>query len=310
MCAMYRLEIGVLAVSAVIVFAAACVAPKTANAQTTPGSRIALAGKLRAERTSPTDLEIGGELAGMPAAVTRYITRDDLLALPQVTYTVTDDSNFGGPTQVKGVPLEDLVRDLGAAPSADLVVAICDDKYRANYPRAYLAQHHPVLVLEINGKAPSGWPKDSSGHGYDMGPYMISHEKFTPSFKILSHSDEAQIPWGVVRLEFRDERFVFGAIAPRGPRANDPAVQAGYKIAEQNCFRCHNMGEEGGQKSGLPWHILAALATGSPAYFTGYVRNPAAKSRQTQMPGNPQYDDETMHALIAYFQTFTQAEKP
>jgi mono/diheme cytochrome c family protein len=278
-------------------------------AQNKPGVTSLLAGKLRAERQSATDLEIGGDLAGLPPGTTRYVARDDLLALPQIAYTVTDDSNFTGPTKVSGVPLEDLIHDLGAAPGANLVVAICDDKYRANYPRAYLAAHHPLLVLEVNGKAPSGWPKDSSGHGYDMGPYMISYPKFTPSFKILAHSDEPQIPWGVVRLEFRDEKMVFGAIAPRGPQANDAAVQDGYRIAEQNCFRCHNMGAEGGQKSGVGWPVLAALASGSSDFFVAYVRNPRAKSPSAQMPGNPEYDEPTMRALTAYFATFSPAVK-
>ena len=94
------------------------------------------------------DLEIGGELAGLPPGTTRYVTRDELLALPQVSYTVTDDANFTVPTKVSGVPLEDLIRALGGAPDADLVVAICDDKYRANYPHDYIAAHHPLLVLE------------------------------------------------------------------------------------------------------------------------------------------------------------------
>jgi len=43
---------------------------------------------------------------------------------------------------------------------------------------------------------------------------MISHPAFAPSFKVLSHTDEPQIPWGVVRIEFPDEKSVFGAIAP------------------------------------------------------------------------------------------------
>jgi mono/diheme cytochrome c family protein len=266
--------------------------------------------KLLAQRTSPTDLEVGGELAGVPRGETRYVTRAELLALPQLRFTVRDDSNFAGPTQIKGVLLEELARDLGAAPAADLVVAICDDKYRENYPRGYFAAHHPVLVLEINGKPPSGWPKDSGGHGFDMGPYMISHEEFAPAFKILAHTDEAQIPWGVVRLEFRDEKTVFGAIAPRGPHANDPDVQAGYKIAEQNCFRCHNMGGEGGQKSGIAWTLLAAVADTSQDFFAAYVRDPKSKSPQAEMPGNPQYDDETLRALGSYFRTFYGAEQP
>ncbi len=282
-------------------------APGIAAAQ---AGSTALAGKMRAQRTSPSDLEIGGDLPGLPAGTTRYITREDLLALPQVSYTVTDDNNFTGPTKVSGVLLEELSRQLSAAQRSNMVVAICDDKYQANYPGDYLSHHHPLLVLEVNGKPPAGWPKDSSGHGFDMGPYMISHATFTARFKILSHADEPQIPWGVVRIEFRDDRAVFGAIAPRGPRESEPVIQAGYKIAQQNCFRCHNSGAEGGQKSGVTWAAIAALAASSPDFFAAYVRDPRAKNPQAQMPGRPDYDDATTRALRDYFRTWSAQEKP
>lgn len=261
-----------------------------------------------AQRSSPLDLEIAGDLRGSPPGAARYLTRADLLALPQVTYFVKDDSNFTRPTKVSGVPLDEMERRLAAKPDADLVVAICDDLYRANYPRIYIKAHHPLLVLTIDGKPPSDWPKDSETHRYEMGPYMISQQKFTPSFKILAHADEAQNPWGVVRIEFRDEKEVFGAIAPRGPHASDPALQSGYRIAEQNCFRCHNMGKEGGQKSGLSWAALSAIANASPGLFGAYVRNPRAKNAHSQMPGRPDYDDATIGALTEYFRTFSRQE--
>lgn len=230
--------------------------------------------------------------------------------MPQVSFTVTGDANFTGPAEIRGVRLEDLGRALGATPESDMVVAICDDGYRANYPRAYLMAHHPVLVLEVNGKPPAGWPKAAADHSSDMGPYLISNPNFTPSFKILSHTDEAQIPWGVVRIEFRDEKFVFGAIAPRGPHAQDREVQDGFHIAQQNCFRCHNAGREGGQKSGLPWGALGAMAAKSPKDFAAYIREPQAKNPQAQMPGNPQYDDATLAALTAYFRVFSGPARP
>lgn len=260
---------------------------------------------LHATRTSPLDLEVGGELAGSPLSSTRYITRDDLLALPQTTFVVKNDANFTGPTEVSGVLLEELIRKLGAVPKSDMVVAICDDQYRANYPQAYIAAHQPLLVLRVNGQPPAAWPKDAEGHGQFMGPYMISHRKFLPSFKASAYGDEAQIPWGVVRLEFRDESAVFEAITPRGPGAGDEAVQHGYWIARQNCFRCHNNGNEGGTKAGRPWLVLSAWATASPDYFAAYVRNPQAKNGHAQMPGNPEYNDKIIAALTAYFQTFS-----
>ena len=180
---------------------------------------------LHEKRQTTSDLELSGELAGLPPNSTRYLTRDDLLAMPQVNFTVTDDTNFSGAVKIRGVKLEDLARRLGASPSADMVVAICDDGYRAHYTRAYLIAHHPVLVLQVNDEPPSGWPKAVEDHTSDMGPYMISHPKFTPGARILSHVEQAEIPWGVVRLEFREEKIVLGAIAPRGSNAGDPDVQ-------------------------------------------------------------------------------------
>ncbi len=110
---------------------------------------------LHAERTSSRDLEVGGELAGAPGS-TRYITRDDLLALPQTTFVVKNDANFTGPTEVSGVLLEELIRQLGTAPKSDMLVAVCDDQYRANYPQAYIAAHQPLLVLKSEWTAACG----------------------------------------------------------------------------------------------------------------------------------------------------------
>ena len=260
---------------------------------------------LHPSRSSPLDLEVGGELAGVENHETRYISREDLLALPQVKFTVNNDANFAAPVEIRGVTLEELAKHLGESPQSGLVVAICDDLYRANYSRAYIAAHHPVLVLEINGQPPEGWPKDHETHGFSMGPFMITHAHFTPRFKILSHPDEPQIPWGVVRLEFRNEEKAFATIAPRGPSANAPDVQAGYRIAQQNCFRCHNMDGEGGQKAGHPWLVLSAWATADPDYFRGYIHNPRSKDSHSQMPAFPEYDDATLNALRAYFSSFT-----
>ena len=268
-----------------------------------------LISKAHTERRSSVDLAVGGDLAGLPAGSTRYVGREDLLTLPQVTYTVADDQNFAKPTEISGVLLEDLARALASEPAADLVVAVCDDQYHAHYPRHYLAEHHPMLVLKVNGQPPEGWPKDAEGHGQSMGPYMISHPKFTPGFKILSHQDEPQIPWGVIAIEFRNEKKFLGTVAP--PRhATDDNVQAGYRIAQQNCLRCHNMGDAGGQKARHPWLVLSAWAAASPQHFAAYVRNPQSEDVRSAMPANPNYDDATLQALVAYFRTFQSPEKP
>ncbi len=232
---------------------------------------------LHEKRRSSSDLEVSGALAGLPPEATRYISRDELLAMPQASFTVTDDMNFTGPTKIGGVKLEDLAMRFGASPAANLVVAICDDGYRAIYPHNYLAAHHPVLVLEVNGQGPAGWPKAAEDSGSRMGPYMISNPRFTPSFRILSHTDEAQIPWGVVRIEFREEKLVLGAIEPRGVRAQDRRVRDGFRIAQQNCFRCHNTGSEGGEQESethgrLSAHLRRRRPGNSPPIFAIHMQ--------------------------------------
>ena len=258
---------------------------------------------LRTARTSPDDLELGGELAGLPAGETRFLTHDDLLSLPQVTFSAGGDEHFANGTKLTGVRIEELDKRVAAAPDRDMAVAICSDKYRANYPGAYVAAHHPVLVLLIDGKPPANWPQDAEYHKFDMGPYIVSHENFAPSFKILSYNEQPQIPWGIVRIEFRNEQAVLNSIAPRGPRAQDPAVVAGYRIAREECFLCHNSGREGGRKAGVPWAVLAALASSNPKMFKGYVRNPKSQNPGANMPPEANYDNATLDAVAAYFQS-------
>jgi mono/diheme cytochrome c family protein len=113
-----------------------------------------------------------------------------------------------------------------------------------------------------------------------------------------------------VRLEIREEKTVFGVIAPNGPNAGDREVQDGFGIASQNCFRCHDSGGEGGQKAGRSWEKLAAFAAASPKDFTTYIRAPLSQNPRSQMPGNPQYDDATVAAITAYFRAFSKTAKP
>jgi mono/diheme cytochrome c family protein len=265
---------------------------------------------LHPERSSAGDLEVGGELKGLPAGATRYIRYADLLRLPQERDTVTDDSNFRGKTEISGVPLEMLARMLGEATGEAqndlMIVAICYDRYRTNYPRDYLATHHPLLVLRINGRLRDRWPRSVKGEA--MGPYLISHPFFKPAFKVLSHEDEPQIPFGVTRIEARRESVVFGAIRPAGAWAADSAVGQGYAIARQDCFRCHNMGAEGGTLAGRSWIELGTMAAEDGRRFRQTIRNPQSVTPGAKMPAHDGYDDATQDALAAYFATFAPAE--
>jgi hypothetical protein len=262
---------------------------------------------LFAARSDPGDLEIGGGLAGLPAGTVRYLRYKDLLALPQETYTVSDDANFKGRTEISGVPLVTLAKVFGQSVHSDLIVAICYDKYRSNYPSDYLAAHHPILVLKINGQLRDKWPQ--SEYGGSMGPYLVSHPTFKPSFTVLSHKDEAQIPFGVTRIDFRTESVVFGTIRPEGNWAKDSPVWQGYQIARQDCFRCHGLYGEGGERASRSWLVLAAWAATDATRFQQYIHNPQSIQPSAKMPAHGDYDQATLAALTAYFATFAPVRK-
>ncbi len=253
-------------------------------------------------RASVGDLEVGGELRGVPGGATRYLRDEDLLHMPQETYSVTDDSNLKPKTEVSGVALDTLVHLFAQSPDSAFAVAICYDKYRANYPRDYLDTHHPLLVLRINGQLRDHWPQ--SEYGGSLGPYLISHPFFKPAFKVLSHEDEPQVPFGITRIEIRREAQVFGAIRPRGNWPPDSPVAQGYLIARQDCFRCHNMHGEGGTMAGRSWLELARIAHEDGERFRHIIRNPAAVTPGAKMPAHADYDDATLDALRSYFNTF------
>ena len=261
---------------------------------------------LHTERSSPGDLEVSGDLAGVPVRSIRYIRYEDLLSLPQETYTVSDDSNLSANTEIGGIALETLARLLGQ-PADTFIDAICDDQYRANYPHDYIATHHPLLVLRINGKPHDQWAPLKDGGS--PGPYLISHPFFKPAFKVLSHEDEPQIPYGVVGIEFHRDSVVFAAIRPLGMWPANSPVEQGYEIAKQDCFRCHNMGAVGGSKAGRSWQTLAKRAAQDGPRFRQTIRNPRSVNPKATMPAHPAYDDATLNALTAYFKTFAIARR-
>ena len=124
---------------------------QNANAQTTGAVAAAqkpLYARLAWKRTSPSDLELGGDILGATQKqVPRYITREQLLALPQVSYTVTNDANFSGPTELSGVALDQLIQALAANPQSDLAVAAGVGEEIG----PTLAEHPDVALIAFTG---------------------------------------------------------------------------------------------------------------------------------------------------------------
>jgi len=249
---------------------------------------------------SATDLEFSGDVPGSQSYAGMYASYTDLLGLRQATFTVTDDANFPDKAELAGVSLAELMQTLHVPDEKTLVAAICDDGYEAHYSSNYRAAHDPFLVLTINGTAPALIKRSGEAGAY--GPYLISHSRFVPRYRILSHSEESQIPNGVIELRFLNEDEVLQAIRPRGNFAGDAPQTRGYQIAKENCLRCHNAGVYGGHKAGITWSVLGKIARKRPRFFRAYIRDPQAESDYAEMPGFPEYDDATLAALTEYFQ--------
>jgi mono/diheme cytochrome c family protein len=289
------------------IFFVLCAIAGSAASQSQPVKKLTIA----LTRNADDDLEVTGMVAGLPAGAVGYVSYAELVALPQITTTIQNDSNFAHQpargVRITGIRLEHLAKALGALPESDLIDALCTDRYRAHYPADYIAAHHPIFALKINRERPAQWA--AKAHEYDPGPYFITHADFIPRDKFLTYLEQPQIPENIMRLNFSTVGATFGPITPRGDFPPNSPVAQGFLIAKQNCLRCHSLNDAGGTKSGREWPSLATWAREQPQFFERYVHDPQSVEPHAHMEGSPTYDDATLNALTAYFRTFTE-EKP
>ncbi len=267
--------------------------------------------ELHRQRKAATDLEVSGLIGGLPHGESRFVTRGFLLSLPRITVHLDQFEDFPALSKpgvmVTGVDLEVLAARLGAAfDDASAMEAICRDGYAAAYPVGYIRFHHPIFVLAIDGLSPHAWAVKH--HAYDAGPYFIAYAHFEPHFRILAHDDRPLEPDQITKLLFSTKEAMYAGIEPREARETPLGVTpvvAGFRIARQNCFRCHNSGEYGGSQSGISWKKLGKIARERPQYFADWVHDPRTIDPQAKMPANLDYDQATLDAITKYFAVVT-----
>lgn len=264
-------------------------------------------GALHEHREAASDLEVTGLLRGVPRGESRFVSRAWIAGLPQSAVRMAQNDDFPGVPKagvmVSGVPLDELARRLGSERSVSAIEAVCGDGYTATYSQEYIRQHRPLVVLTIAGLSLHRWAIEH--RQYDAGPYFIGYGSFTPAFHVLSHKDQPLEPTGILELRFGTEEQVFADIAPigtDGPTAT--TIEQGYRIARQNCLRCHNAGEHGGTKAAKSWSDLGIIAKNRPEHFDAWVKDPQSIDARAEMPANPTYDKATLTALQRYFAAF------
>jgi hypothetical protein len=260
---------------------------------------------LKATRQSPSDLEVTGLLAGLPPASHRFVSYQNLLSLPQVEATLVNDDNFAAMNipkiKISGVYLSVLAEKLGVAPDADLIKALCTDKYLGIISSGYISAHKPILILKINGLTPAEWARKT--HKDDPGPYLVGSENFKSAYYVLGHQEMPEIPENVVTLSFDSQKTVFGAIAPPARYRLDSPQQQGFAIARVLCLKCHNAGPYGGTKANRSWSTLSKDAIKDPGSFAKRIHDPKSVDPTATMPPNPDFDAASLAALTAYFQS-------
>lgn len=259
-------------------------------------------------RHAANDLEVITFDANGKQNSSRFLSRTYLATLPQISFPLTPDENFpelSTNVRVTGVDLNLLLGSIAPADPSAALVAICRDGYTSAFPRPAILDHHPILVLTIDGLTPHAW--SLKNHAYDPGPYFITYANFVASYQVLVHADFPQHPAEILRLKVPASSQLFAAITPPNAATlpSDSPVITGFRIAQQNCFRCHNSGDTGGTKARRTWQHLAEVAKSRPDYFAAWVHNPHSIDPNAKMTPNLQYDQSTLNALTRYFQTFS-----
>jgi cytochrome c2 len=260
---------------------------------------------LHAERASPLDLAVCGQLAGVPGNEKKYARHADLLTLPTSRLRLRGEF-MSGEQNVTVVFLEEIWARLPRAPEADALLAFCKDGYAAVFPAADITSYRPFVILEIDGRGPDRWAPP--GGGFDPGPYVISvATSVAPEAAALLDPNHKK-PWGVTEIEAVNLREKLASIFEGTWREVSTRAARGREIWIHSCLSCHTGpgGAVGGTKSGVAFEAVAARAAGMPDYFRRYVRDPQGMVAGAKMEKHAHYTDEHLDALIA----FLAAEKP
>ena len=133
-------------------------------------------------------------VAGVPAAARRICHLRGLAALPQITTTIQNDSNFADQPYGADHGRAAGQAGQGAGRAARRRPDRCalHDRYRSHYPAKYIAQHHPIFVLKINGLRPRKWAAKRT-----IRPRALTSSRMRTScraYSSLACRTKAQIP--------------------------------------------------------------------------------------------------------------------
>lgn len=117
----------------------------------------------------------------------------------------------------------------------------------------------------------------------------------------VDRGDPHETPWPyqLARVEIAPFEQAFPKTVPRGLAKGDPGWR-GYAIFQRACASCHAINGEGG-KIGPDLNVPRSIVDYRPIpQIRAYVRDPGT-FRYTSMPAHPNFTEDDLDALIAYF---------
>jgi mono/diheme cytochrome c family protein len=256
-------------------------------------------GGLADEPKPEVPLKFGGALTG--GRTEAVLSHADLEQAASVRVRVERDLELQRAASLVGVPLADLSRLAGATPGTDVLILRAADGYTSYVTQDYLERHRPMLVVRLDGQPPSRWPTTS--YGAALGPYLVSHERFTPRPLLPGLPEPAAIPYAVVRVDFARSADTLHRLHVPGTATN-AVLRIGQELALRSCLSCHQAGDLGGTLAGRPWIVLGAWAKADPGYFRRYVRDPKSVNPASRMSGFKDWPEEALEAVRAYFAAY------
>ncbi len=251
----------------------------------------------------PQDLEIIG-----PKDNHRVVTRESLqkITAPE-SITVWEPHEKVEVTYVgyRAVALFDALSNKEWRKHED-VVFTCLDGYQAVVPASRFTQHDAFLAFARSDNPEFTLINQLQGNEkVALGPYyLVWDNREKPDLKAEGGHGW---PYQVKSVSFLNEEERFPRIAP--PKGSPPPVRRGFVAFQKNCFTCHAVNGDGGNKSIDLVHPFSPVEYWREPWLKRWIVNPSELRPATAMPSLslPGKDGEKVAAdIIAYLKAMVR----
>ncbi len=186
------------------------------------------------------------------------------------------------------------------------VVFTCLDGYQAVVPSKRFTEHDAFLVFERTGQPEFQVINSLQGNEVvSLAPfYLVWDNKNKPELKAESGKGW---PYQVKAISFLNAEERFPKIAP--PKSSPPPVKRGFVAYQKNCFTCHAVNGDGGNKSIDLVLPFSPVEYWKEDWLKRWILNPTELRPGTTMPSlavNGKDGEKMTADIIAYLKAMVR----